>query len=135
MISAKHIINNVEYIVRAKNKTELNKAVEFLYACNEYQMAQLEEGLNKDFDQLLQDIDEGKVVLPSRVDAPEEEVAPVEQMPHLASLAGPIETNKKIETKPTNTTKPAPKTPRAKTPTAQKKDNKTVNLGGMGKSE
>ena len=124
MISAKHIINNVEYIVRAKNKTELNKAVEFLYSCNEHQMALLEEGLNRDFDQLLQDVEEGKVVLPSRVDAPEEEVKAEPAMPHLASLAGPIETKPKVETKNTKPTKPT------NTP---KKDNKTVDLGKIGK--
>ena len=119
MISTKLNINSVEYIVRARNKSELDKAVQFLYECNEHQMAELEEGLNKKFDQLLQDVEDGKVVLPSRVDAPEQEV---QAEPAIAKPVAPKRSN-------------APKTPRAKTPTAQKKDNKTVNLGGMGKSE
>ena len=112
MISAKHTINNVEYIVRARNKSELDKAVQFLYECSEFEMAQLEATLNKNFDQLLQDIDEGKVVLPSRVDAPEQVVQ--------AEPAAPKRSN-------------APKAPKA--PSAPKKDNKTVDLGKIGKGK
>lgn len=109
MISTKLNINQVEYIVRAKNKAELDKAVQFLYECQEHKMAQLEEGLNKAFDQLLTDIDEGKVVLT-------EPIADEEVMPE--------------PPKPTTPPKPKAK-PAAKKPTP--KDTKTVNLGGMGK--
>lgn len=125
MISQKLNINQVEYIVRAKNKAELDKAVQFLYECNEHQMAQLEEGLNKDFDQLLQDVEEGKVILPSRVEAPEQEV---QAEPATEKAVKPVAPKRSNAPKAPN----VPKTPRAKTPTAQK-DNKTVNLGGMGK--
>lgn len=117
MISAKHTINNVEYIVRARNKAELDKAVQFLYECSEFEMAQLEETLNKNFDQLLQDIDEGKVVLPSRVDAPEQEV---KAEPAIEKPVAPKRSN-------------APKAPKA--PSAPKKDNKTVDLGKIGKGK
>lgn len=106
MISQKHTINNVEYIVRARTKTELDKAVKFLYDCSEYEMAQLEEELNVDLDKLLV----------SRLGEPTEE----------------IQSEPAIE-KPV--VKPAPKTPRAKTPTAQKKDSKTVDLGRIGKAK
>jgi hypothetical protein len=108
MISKKLMLNNVEYIVRARNKSELDKAVQFLYNCDEPEMAQLE----------------------SRVMAPEMEV-PAEPA---------IET---VVTEPVKPQAPkrsnAPKAPnapkRSNAPKAPKKDNKTVNLGGMGKSE
>lgn len=106
MISQKHIINEVEYIVRAKNKASLDKAVEFLYQCNEYEMAQLEEELNIDFDKLLVE----------RLGDPTEEV---KEEP---AIETPVEEAK-------------PKPVRKKGPNYIKKDSKTVNLGGMGKSE
>jgi hypothetical protein len=117
MISQKLNINQVEYIVRAKNKAELDKAVQFLYECNEHQMAQLEEGLNKDFDQLLQDVEAGKVVLESRIEGEEE----VKAEPAIEKVVKPVAPKRSN----------APKTPKA--PSAPKGDNKTVNLGGMGK--
>lgn len=126
MISAKHIINNVEYIVRARNKSELDKAVQFLYECSEWEMAQLEQQLNKDFDQVLQDIDEGKLVLPSRVDAPEQEVQAEPALP-------------KVVQSTEKQTPPLKKAP-AKSKTAGKTmakpvDNKTVDLGKIGKGK
>lgn len=105
MISQKHLINNVEYIVRARNKAELDKAVQFLYECNEYEMAQLEEELNINFDKLLVE----------RLGDPTEEVQ-----------AEPA-----IET-PVEEPKPVAKPKRTVTP---KKDNKTVDLGKIGKGK
>ena len=109
MISTKLMLNNVEYIVRARNKAELDKAVQFLYNCDEPQMAELEAGLQS----------------------------------RLGDLEEAIEAEPAIATVVTEPVKPAaPKAPNApkrsnapKAPKAPKVDNKTVNLGGMGKSE
>ena len=111
MISTKLNINDVEYIVRAKNKAELDKAVEFLYDCHEHKMAILESKLNQELDN----------ILVSRLGEPEE---PITAEPAIETL--------ELRSEPK---KPAPKTPRAKTPTAQRKDNKTVDLGKIGKGK
>ena len=111
MISTKLNINEVEYIVRAKNKSELDKAVEFLYDCHEHKMAILESKLNQELDN----------ILVSRLGEPEE---PITAEPAIETL--------ELRSEPK---KPAPKTPRAKTPTAQRKDNKTVDLGKIGKGK
>lgn len=111
MISTKLNINEVEYIVRAKNKAELDKAVEFLYDCHEHKMAILESKLNQELDN----------VLVSRLGEPEE----------------PITAEPAIET-PVEMPKPAPvkKTPVKKAPVKAKPvDNKTVDLGKIGKGK
>lgn len=111
MISQKHTLNNVEYIVRARNKAELEKAVEFLYDCHEHSMAILESKLNQELDN----------ILVSQFGEPEE---PITAEPAIETL--------ELRSEPK---KPAPKTPRAKTPSVQKKDNKTVDLGKIGKGK
>lgn len=99
MISTRLMLNNVEYIVRAKNKAELDKAVQFLYNCDEPEMALLE----------------------SQLDAPE--------VPAEPAIETRVEEPKQAP-KRSNAPK-APKAPAKRKPA----DSKTVNLGGMGKSE
>jgi len=99
MISKKLQLNNVEYIVRANNKQELDKAVQFLYECNEPEMAQLETPMEVQLE-IITEEEPAKPQAPKRSNAPKAPGAP----------------------------KQAPKK-------TVKTSNKTVNLGGMGKSE
>ena len=131
MISQKHTINNVEYIVRARTKTELDKAVKFLYDCNEYEMAQLEEELNVALDKLLVErLGEPQDVTEERFFAGTKDAKP--------AIETPVEMPK-MSTSTEKQTPPLKKSP-AKSKTAgqtsaKRVDNKTVDLGRIGKGK
>ena len=122
MISTKLNINDVEYIVRAKNKAELDKAVEFLYDCHEHKMAILESKLSQELDN----------ILVSRLGEPDE---PITAEP---AIETPVEMPK-ISVSTDKQTPPLKKAP-AKSKTAgqtsaKRVDNKTVDLGKIGKGK
>lgn len=120
MISTKLNINNVEYIVRAKNKSELDKAVEFLYDCHEHKMAVLESKLSQELDN----------VLVSRLGEPEEPIAAE------PAIETPVELPKIVQSteKQTPPLKKSPaKSKNAGKTMAKPVDNKSVDLGKIGK--
>ena len=132
MISTRLMLNNVEYIVRAKNKAELNKAVDFLYSCNEINMAELEA--SKDEELIIQLTNLANTLAESNQEVVEEpkeskfQERLAEEKAKLAEEPKPV-----LSKKAAPKAKPAPKqTPKRSTPP---KDTKNVNLGGMGKPE
>lgn len=124
MISRKLTIDSVEYIVRAKTLAQLDQACQQLENCKEVEG--LEEELNREFDQLLSRIEDGELIIPSQpaIEITAEIKSESKFQERLAEEKAKL-TKKPSTPKP----KPAPKTPTKRQPT----DNKTVNLGGMGK--